>query len=74
MVRGLGTFKKYFGAYPENYIVIGGTACDVIIEGADLIPRANVKYCHDYGDALGLCSASHGLLGGTSLFEINSFK
>ena len=40
MVRGLDTFKKYFGAFPENYVVIGGTACDVIIEDAELIPRA----------------------------------
>jgi len=40
MVRGLDVFKKYFGEFPENYVVIGGTACDVIIEGAELIPRA----------------------------------
>ncbi len=40
MVRGLDVFKKYFAAFPDNYVVIGGTACDVIIEGADLIPRA----------------------------------
>jgi|SRR5665213_2753073 len=40
MVRGLDVFKKYFRAFPENYVVIGGTACDMIIEGADLIPRA----------------------------------
>ena len=40
MVRGLDVFKKYFGAFPENYVVIGGTACDVIIEEGELIPRA----------------------------------
>jgi hypothetical protein len=40
MVRGLDVFKKYFEGFPENYVVIGGTACDVIIEGAELTPRA----------------------------------
>jgi hypothetical protein len=40
VVRGLDVFKKYFAAFPDNYVVIGGAACDVIIEAADLIPRA----------------------------------
>ena len=40
MVRGLDTFKKYFEAYPNNYIIIGGTACDMIIDDAGFVPRA----------------------------------
>jgi len=40
MVRGLDIFKKYFGQYSDNYVIIGGTACDIIIEEAALIPRA----------------------------------
>lgn len=40
MVRGLDIFKQYFEAFPDNYIIIGGTACDVIIEEAGFIPRA----------------------------------
>ncbi|MDX3916926.1 MAG: hypothetical protein QHC79_25515 [Pseudosphingobacterium sp.] len=40
MVIGLETFKKYFDAFPDNYVVIGGTACDIIIEDAGLTPRA----------------------------------
>jgi hypothetical protein len=40
MVRGLDVFKKYFEQYPDNYIIIGGTACDIIIEDAGFIPRA----------------------------------
>jgi len=40
MVRGLGVFKKYFEAYPDNYVIIGGTACDMIIDEAGFIPRA----------------------------------
>lgn len=40
MVRGLDIFKKYFGAYPDNYVIIGGTACDMIIDDAGFVPRA----------------------------------
>ena len=39
MVRGLGTFKKYFEGFPDNYIIIGGTACDLIINEAGFTPR-----------------------------------
>jgi hypothetical protein len=40
MVRGLDIFKKYFEHYPGNYVIIGGTACDIIIDEAGLLPRA----------------------------------
>jgi len=40
MVRGLNIFKKYFEAYPDNYVIIGGTACDIIIDDAGFTPRA----------------------------------
>jgi len=40
MVRGLDIFKKYFEAYPDNYVIIGGTACDLILDEAGFIPRA----------------------------------
>lgn len=39
MVKGLDVFKKYFEAYPDNYVIIGGTACDLIIEDAGLQTR-----------------------------------
>lgn len=39
MVRGLNIFRKYFEAYPDNYVIIGGTACDIIIEDAGLTTR-----------------------------------
>lgn len=32
MVRGLDTFKEYFGTYANQYIFIGGTACDLIMD------------------------------------------
>ena len=40
MVRGITIFSEYFKDYTDNYIIIGGTACDIIIEGAGLVPRA----------------------------------
>ena len=40
MVVGLDAFKQYFGAYTAHYIIIGGTACDLIIGEAGFRPRA----------------------------------
>lgn len=40
MVTGLDTFKTYFKDYQDSYLIIGGTACDIIIEEAEFIPRA----------------------------------
>jgi hypothetical protein len=40
MVRGLKIFSEYFKDYTDNYVIIGGTACDIIIEEAGLVPRA----------------------------------
>jgi hypothetical protein len=39
MVRGLNKFKTYFKDFPNNYVIIGGTACDIIIEDANLVSR-----------------------------------
>jgi hypothetical protein len=40
MVNGLDKFKQYFQAYPNNYVIIGGTACDILMEEAGFTPRA----------------------------------
>jgi len=40
MVVGIDVFKKYFEQYPNNYIIIGGAACDIIINEAGFTPRA----------------------------------
>lgn len=40
MVRGLDIFRKYFDEYTDNYVIIGGTACDIIIDEAGFTPRA----------------------------------
>ena len=40
MVRGIEKFKEYFFGYENNYIIIGGTACDILEEKAGQQPRA----------------------------------
>lgn len=39
-VKGLDRFKKYFLDFKDNYVIIGGTACSVILRNADMQPRA----------------------------------
>ena len=39
MVRGLDKFKEYFSEFPDNYLIIGGTARDIIMEDAGFIPK-----------------------------------
>jgi hypothetical protein len=40
MVRGIQVFKEYFRDFPDSYIIIGGTACDIIMSNSALNPRA----------------------------------
>jgi len=40
MVRGLDKFKAYFENHPQSYIIIGGTALDIIIRVEGFKPRA----------------------------------
>lgn len=40
MVRGLDIFKKFFEQYSDRYVIIGGTACDIILNEAGFTPRA----------------------------------
>jgi hypothetical protein len=40
MVKGLDVFIKYFKEFSQNYVIIGGTACDLIIDEAGFYPRA----------------------------------
>ncbi len=39
MVEGLERFKADLGKYSENYIIIGGTACNIILEDLGTVPR-----------------------------------
>jgi hypothetical protein len=40
MVKGLNIFTEYFRDFAGNYVVIGGTACDMLVSEAGLVPRA----------------------------------
>lgn len=39
MVRGLEKFQEYFSGFIGNYVIIGGTACDIAISESGLKPR-----------------------------------
>lgn len=40
MVKGLDTFRRYFEQYEDQYVLIGGTACDIMFESNDASFRA----------------------------------
>ena len=40
MVKGLELFRKAMTPYKENFVIIGGTACDIQLTGTIMRPRA----------------------------------
>lgn len=40
MVVGLDKFKEFFREFNDKFVVIGGAACDVILEDSEIEPRA----------------------------------
>ena len=40
MVKGLDTFRNHFAGYEEQYVLIGGAACDIVFESNDASFRA----------------------------------
>lgn len=40
MVRGLEIFKKHFASFQDKYVLIGGTACTLVMEEAGIDFRA----------------------------------
>jgi len=40
MVIGIDVFREFFKDFSDSYLIIGGTACDIIIEEAGFTPRA----------------------------------
>ena len=80
MVRGIEKFREYFKGFPKSYIVIGGTACDIIIEGAGLKPRATKDFDITLKDTHGcrfLSCNSNSSVGYTftigDIYYVNSF-
>lgn len=39
-MEGLNKFREAFEAYSENYVIIGGTACDIVMSGTVVRSRA----------------------------------
>ncbi|MBE6328312.1 MAG: hypothetical protein E7077_14910 [Bacteroidales bacterium] len=39
-MEGLDKFREAFEAYTDNYVIIGGTACDITMTGTEVQPRA----------------------------------
>ena len=59
MVVGLDKFKEAYADFKDNYVIIGGTACDIILSDTDMLPRATddidmilvvEKMTKEYGD------------------------
>ena len=40
MVRGIDSFRDWFADFSENYVLIGGTACDILLSEAVEVFRA----------------------------------
>lgn len=40
MVTGIDKFREAFSGYADNYVIIGGTACDIVLQDTDMRPRA----------------------------------
>lgn len=40
MVKGLDKFKEAFANFTDNYVIIGGTACDIVLQNTNMHPRA----------------------------------
>lgn len=51
MVKGLDVFRKYFADYKDQYILIGGAACDIIFESNEVNFRATriQLICNSFG-------------------------
>lgn len=39
-MEGLEKFREAFAGFSDNYVVIGGTACDIAMTGTTVRPRA----------------------------------
>lgn len=40
MVRGIESFREWFRGHEEQYVIIGGTACDLLMTGEGMDFRA----------------------------------
>lgn len=42
MVVGLEKFKETFANFSDNFVIIGGTACDEVLSSTEMVPRATL--------------------------------
>lgn len=42
MVGGLDKFRETFARYSDNFVIIGGTACEEVLSGTEMRPRATM--------------------------------
>ena len=47
MVKGLNAFRKYFEGYENQYVLIGGAACDVVFERNDTVSSLSAILLND---------------------------
>lgn len=60
MVGGLGKFREAFKGFSDNFVIIGGTACEEVLSGTEMTPRATLdidivviveNMTHDFANA-----------------------
>lgn len=42
MVGGLDRFRESFAQFSDNFVIIGGTACDEVLSHTEMRPRATM--------------------------------
>lgn len=42
MVGGIEKFREAFAQFSDNFVIIGGAACDEILDGSIMQPRATL--------------------------------
>lgn len=42
MVGGLDKFREAFNSFSKNFVIIGGTACEEVLSGTEMTPRATL--------------------------------
>lgn len=72
MVRGIDTFKEFFKGFEDNYVIIGGTACEIHEDLYAQVPRAFDAIMQDLPNADFIKSAGLGNV--TSLQIIEQLK
>ena len=38
-MEGFGKFRESFAEFSDNYVIIGGSACDIVMSGTVVRPR-----------------------------------